>query len=96
MKGKNDITLKADKGELNSKTNNLILTGHIIAVMPPYTFSTESLNYEHHSRIIQSKAPVEISGDAMFLTADSLNYSIETGILQCNGHVKGSFVETIQ
>jgi len=91
-----NVTLKANKGELNSKTNDMTLSGSIVAVMPPYTLKTESLNYEHRLRIIHTNEPVKMTGTSMLLKADTMSYGINTEIIQCNGHVEGSFIGNIK
>lgn len=94
--GNPSVTLKADKGELNSKTNDISLNGNIVAVMPPYKVTTENLNYEHQLRIIHIDKPLKMTGSSMLLQADTMTYGIETEIIQCDGHVKGSVIGNIQ
>jgi len=93
---KSDVTLKADEGEFNSQSNDLSLNGTIVAVMPPYTITTENLNYEHHLRILHADKPVKMTGASMSLHADTMTYGIETEMIKCDGNVKGSFVGNIQ
>lgn len=93
--GKNgrNLTIKADKGVLDSKTNDMRLSGNILAEISDYLLATESLNYQHHSRIIEINTPVNIRGPLMTLTADAMTYDINKATMQCNGNVSGSFVE---
>lgn len=93
MKKGNDLSVRADKGVLNTKTNDMVVSGNIIAEIPGYTLTTESLNYQHTSRIIQVNEPVKIIGQSMTLKAGSLTYNIMTGALTCENHVEGSFIE---
>ena len=86
------LSIRAYKGVLNTKTNDMTVTGNIIAEMPPYSLTTESLNYEHGSRMVHVNAPVEIIGQSMTLKAGALMYNIETGVLTCENHVEGSFI----
>lgn len=95
MNDDHNITLKADNGELNSKTNDMILSGSIVAVMPPYTLTTENLNYEHSSRIMHADKPVSVSGNSMTLKADTMSYDINSEIFKCDGNVEGSFIGII-
>lgn len=94
--GNPSVTLEADQGELNSKTNNISLNGNIVAAMPPYKLTTENLNYEHQLRIIYINEPLKMTGSSMLLQADTMTYGIETETIQCNGHVKGSVIGNIQ
>ena len=90
------VTLKANKGVLNSKTNNMDLSGNIVADMPPYTLTTESLSYGHQLRIIHANAPVIITGASMMLKADTMTYGINTDNIKCDGNVEGSFIGNIK
>ena len=90
------VTLKANNGELNTETNDMVLNGSIVAVMSPYTLSTENLNYGHQLRIIHANVPVEITGPSIRLKADTMTYGIDTGIIKCDGNVEGSFIENIE
>lgn len=87
------LTIRADQGVLNSKTNDLRLTGNIRAEMSGYLLVTESLNYLHRSRMIEVNAPVDISGPLMTLAADTMTYDLNQTTIRCNGNVIGSFIE---
>ncbi|PIP37327.1 MAG: LPS export ABC transporter periplasmic protein LptC [Desulfobacterales bacterium CG23_combo_of_CG06-09_8_20_14_all_51_8] len=94
MKKDRKLTMKADHGLLNSKTDDMSLSGNIRAEIDDYLLTTESLNYRHHSRIIEVTTPVDIIGPLVTLTADTLNYDINTAKMRCDGNVNGSFIET--
>jgi len=93
FKDDENILLRADEGVLNTKTNDMTISGNIVATMPEYTLKTENLNYHHHSHIIYINSPVEISGSSVTLKGDTMSYEMQTGILICNGNVKGIFLE---
>ena len=60
-----------------------------------YRLRTKKLNYEYTKRIIFSKVPVEIVGDSLNLTADSMSFDLNTNRILFEGRIKGSFSETI-
>lgn len=91
-----NVTLKANNGELNSKTNDMTLSGRIVAEMLPYTLTTESLNYGHQLRIIHANAPVMITGASMMMKADTMKYDINTDKIKCDGNVEGTFLGNIK
>ncbi len=93
MKDNQNLTVKANKGLLNSKTNDMTVSGNIIAETSQYTLTTESLNYMHGSHMIKIDKPVEINGPLMTLNADTMAYNINTGTITCEGNIKGSFSE---
>lgn len=96
MKKGDALSIHAEKGVLNTKTNDMTVTGNIIAEIPPYSLTTESLNYQHGSRMIYVNEPVEIIGQSMTLKAGALTYNIATGVLTCEIHVEGSFIEAFE
>ncbi|MDA8404344.1 MAG: LPS export ABC transporter periplasmic protein LptC [Desulfobacteraceae bacterium] len=94
-KGQN-LTIHANQGDLNIKTNDMAITGGITAEIPPYSLTSESLNYEHGSRMIHMNEPVEMTGASMTLKAGALTYDITTEILTCDHHVEGTFIEILK
>lgn len=96
MKKGENLTIRADEGDLDTRTNDLRISGNIKAEIPPYSLTTESLNYLHSSRMIKINAPVKIAGRAMALKAGSLEYNITTDVLTCENHVDASFTEIIK
>ena len=96
MKKGGALSIRAHKGVLNTKTNDMTVTGNILAEIPPYSLTTESLNYQHGSRMIHVNEPVEIIGQSMALKAGALTYNIATGVLTCENHVEGSFIEVFE
>ncbi len=88
-----NIFLRADKGQLNTKTNDMTISGNVVVTMPQYTLKTESLNYHHHSHIININSPVKITSSSITLTADTMSYKMKSGVLKCIGNVKGTFLE---
>ncbi len=91
-----NVTLKANKGELNSKTNDMTLSGSIVTDMPPYTLTTETLNYGHQLRIIHANTPVMITGASMIMKAETMTYDINTDKIKCDGNVEGTFIGNIK
>lgn len=87
------LSIRAKEGILNTKTNDLSANGGIRAELPPYTLTTESLNYLHGSRMIQIQEPVEITGRSMTMKAGSLKYDIAKDVLTGEDHVEGTFLE---
>lgn len=96
MHDNQNVTLTANKGELNSKTNDMTLSGSIVAEIPPYTLATENLYYEHRLRIIHANKPVKMTGASMSMKADTMTYAINTEVIKCNGNVEGSFIGNIK
>jgi len=96
LKKKTEILLNADNANLNLKTNNMEVKGNITAKLPEYTLETENLQYLHESHIIMSNKPVEFIGSTMSLRADRMSYSLQTGMIACDGNIRGTFDDTIE
>ncbi len=96
LKGGQTILLNADKGILNTQTNDMTATGHIKIQTPEYTLETQSLHCDHRSHIIETIAPATITGAGIVLKADTMAYNLETGVITCAGHVEGSIREAAQ
>ena len=93
LKNDQNVYLRANNGQLNTKTNDMTISGNVVVTMPQYTLKTESLNYHHHSHIININSPVKITGSSITLTADTMSYKMKSGILKCIGNVEGTFLE---
>lgn len=89
MDGGQIITLNADEGKLHLDTDHIIASGHVTVEMPGYSLSTESLQYNHKTNIIQSDRRVTVVSPSGELTADGMLYHLNTKILICEGNVKG-------
>lgn len=89
------VFLTAENGVLNKKTNNITLSGSVVARADGYRFEAESAVYDHNRRFLNSKTPVKIIGRRGALEADAMTYDLETSRATFNGHVKGVFSERI-
>ncbi len=90
LKDKSELKVSATTGQINLKTLNMTLHGHIIAHYPGYTLQTENLHYSHESNIIYTDSPVAITGHSMTFTADTARFDIKTGEVILKGDVKGN------
>ncbi|MDO9565269.1 MAG: LPS export ABC transporter periplasmic protein LptC [Candidatus Desulfaltia sp.] len=95
LKDERKVYLTADKGILKTDSNDIEVTGDVVVQNETYRLRTKKLNYEYAKRIIFSKVPVEIVGDSLNLTADSMSFDLNTNRILFEGRIKGSFSETI-
>jgi len=82
-----EVYLNADQGILNTDTNDIEFSGNVVIRNEEYRLTTEKLNYEHKRRFISTEDPVNISGDAAELSADSATYDLETNKIVLTGNV---------
>ncbi len=95
LKDEGKVYLTADQGILKTDSNDIEVTGNVVVQNETYSLKTKKLNYEHTKRIIFSKVPVEIVGDSLNLTADSMSFDLNTNRILFEGRIKGSFSEII-
>ena len=83
-----EITLTADKGILNTDSNDIEVSGNVVVINKQYKLLTEKLNYANDKRVLYSTAPVTISGPAVHLTADTLSFDLNTQKVTLEGSVE--------
>lgn len=83
------VNLKANKGVLNTKNNNINVQGNVRVVYDQYTLKTEALSYQHTNRLLQTRRPVLITGHSFNLKAAGMTYDLDAGQAIFNGEVKG-------
>ncbi len=81
------VYLKADQGILNTDTNDIEFSGNVVIRNEDYRLTTEQLSYDHKRRFIFTEDPVNISGDAAELSADSATFDLEANKIVLTGNV---------
>ncbi|MFH1581111.1 MAG: LPS export ABC transporter periplasmic protein LptC [Pseudomonadota bacterium] len=95
LKDGGKVYLTADQGILKTDSNDIEVTGDVLVQNETYRLRTKKLSYEHTKRIIFSKVPVEIVGDSLNLTADSMSFDLNTNRILFEGRIKGNFSENV-
>jgi LPS export ABC transporter protein LptC len=85
---KSEITLAADKGILNTDSNDIEVSGNVVVKNKEYKLLTEKLNYAHDKRVLYSTAPVTISGPSAHLAADTISFDLNTKKVTLEGSVE--------
>jgi LPS export ABC transporter protein LptC len=88
---KSEITLAADKGILNTDSNDIEVSGNVLVKNKEYKLLTERLNYAHDKRVLYSTAPVTISGPSARLAADTISLDLNTQKVTLEGSVETTF-----
>lgn len=83
-----EITLTADKGILNTNSNDIEVSGNVVVINKEYKLLTERLNYANDKRVLYSTAPVTISGPAAHLAADMISFDLNTKKVTLEGSVE--------
>jgi len=85
-----EVHLSAERGQLDTESNNLIIEGNVRIRQGPLMMTTEQLRYGHQNRVIRTESPVEVSGEKMNLTADRMKYEIINRRIFFEGNVYGT------
>jgi len=87
LKDNQEVYLNADQGILNTETNDIEFSGHVVIRNEEYQLKTEQLAYQHERRFISTDVPVHISGDGADVTANSLTYDLNANKIVLTGSV---------
>jgi len=90
LKDNREVYLDADQGILDTETNDIEFSGHVVIRNENYRLTTEKLNYEHKRRFIFTDDPVNISGDAVEVSGDSATFDLEADKIVLTGTVKAA------
>jgi LPS export ABC transporter protein LptC len=96
LKDKSQVYLTANKGILNTDSNDMEILGNVVVKSATYRLKTENLFYRHNRRIIFSKVPVTVTGAAFDLAADSMSLNLNTNKTMFEGKVQGTLREIIK
>jgi len=90
------VDVTADEGVLATDTRDIEARGNVVVTSGSHRLNTEKIFYDHRQRLISSKTPVRIWGEAFYLNADSMSFDLDTSRAALNGNVKGIFNENFQ
>jgi len=76
VKNGKEVRLTASRGILKTETKDIEVTGQVVLTYSDYTLETEKMNYDHGQRVLFSSTPVNIIGNTIHLTADSMKYDL--------------------
>ncbi len=87
LKDNREVYLEADRGILQTVTNDIEFSGNVVIRNEEYRMKTEHMNYEHEKRFIFCDEPVRIWGEGAELTAESATYDLNTDKIVLEGNV---------
>jgi LPS export ABC transporter protein LptC len=95
MQNGNMVRMSARKGYLNTQSNDIRVTGNIVAVDGDFKIETDKLRYKNKRRMLYADSPVKVTGNAMSLVADSASYDLNSQKAVFEGKVEGIIFENI-
>jgi LPS export ABC transporter protein LptC len=93
LKDNGSAHLSADRGVLKTKSNDIEVSGNVVVTNNNYMLKTESLNYLHDKRLIESNVPVQMVGESFRFTAESLSLDLQSNRATLVGNVEATFNE---
>ena len=87
------VYLTADEGVLYTKNNDIEARGNVHIRESRYTFTTETLTYQHDTRVLHSESGVRIESARMTLNAQTLWYNLNSRQALFSGDVQGKIYE---
>jgi LPS export ABC transporter protein LptC len=85
--------LTADRGVLNTASNDIEVSGNVVIKKDTYQLSTDKLNYQNKIRTIFARVPVLITGKDARVTADSASFDLNTKTIRLKGNVDSTVSE---
>ena len=93
LKDNREVYLEAEEGILQTDTNDIEFSGNVVIRNEDYQLQTRRMNYEHERRLIFSNDPVQISGEAVKLSAKSIKYDLNLNKIIFAGNVEAAISE---
>ncbi len=88
-----EVYLTAERGVLNTGSNDIEVSGNIIIKKDTYQMTTEKLNYENKRRLIFTQGPVLLTGEDARVSADSASVDLNTKTIILKGNVESTISE---
>ncbi len=95
LKDGRKVVLTADRGVLHTRSNDIEISGDILAVSSDYTLTAETAYYDHDLRRLTSDADVRVSGQGFDLAANGVSFDLNSGKTVFSGNVSGSFDDDV-
>lgn len=87
------LHLTAKEGIVKTDSNNIEAKGQVVLKKENYSLATEQISYENGRRVFSADKPINIVGTEIALSADAMQFDLNTNRLFFKGNVKGIFNE---
>jgi LPS export ABC transporter protein LptC len=95
LENREKVTLTAQKGVLQTDTNDFQVSGQVVVHSTEYTMETSEVRYSHDGRKIFTNVPADIAGKSMEVRADRISFDLNSNQASLEGNVKGIIHGTI-
>ncbi len=90
-----EIRLVARKGELDTETQDIRISGDVRVTGSGYRLETPELRYDHNRKIFIADEGVRVESDGQRLSADAMTFYMENNKADLRGNVEGVIRESI-
>lgn len=87
------VYLTAQRGVLNTDSNDIEVSGNVIIIKDTYRLTTEKLNYANKQRVIFTRSPVLLTGEDSRVSANSASLDLNTKTIKLKGNVESTISE---
>ena len=87
------VLLKAEKGFLNTKSHDMLLSDSVVVTYENSILRTDKLHYNKKKHMIYSDSPVKLTREGSHIEADSMTTRLDERRTVLKGNVKGRFSE---
>ena len=95
LENRHEVRLSADRGAVAIESKDVQVEGNIVVNSEQAQLETERLHYNHEHRLLKGTEPVQVSGEAFYVEADSMTYDLKTNRSVLEGNVKGYLREDL-
>ncbi len=88
-----EVYLTAQRGVLNTDSNDIEVSGNVIITKGTYRLTTETLSYENKQRIIYTNSPILLTGKDARVSANSASLDLNTNTIRLKGSVESTISE---
>lgn len=95
-KDEKKVHMTSRKGELNTKTHDMVFSDHVVVAYETSVLTTDKLHYTKKDHIIYADARVVLKKENSVIEADSMTTRLNENEIVLNGNVKGYFSENFK
>ena len=88
-----EVYLTAQRGVLNTDSNDIEVSGNVIIKKGTYRLTTETLSYQNKQRIIYTNSPILLTGKDARVSAKSASLDLNTNTIRLKGSVESTISE---
>jgi LPS export ABC transporter protein LptC len=90
------VHLAADEGILQTRSNDLEVSGNVVVRQGGYRLTCERLEYRYRDRMLVAEGPVRIADSIISVDAEQATFDMESKKLLFKGKVHGTIAQPLE